>query len=52
MSLLVVPPLALVTNIVAVVLDKLKVYAIIGLVISALTCMLYFILVLVSILSS
>ena len=46
------PPLALVTNIVAVVLDKLKVYAIIGLVISALTCMLYFILVLVSILSS
>jgi hypothetical protein len=52
MLLLVVPPLALVTNIVAVVLDKLKVYAIIGLTISALTCLLYLLLVLVSILSS
>ncbi|MGD0519040.1 MAG: hypothetical protein ABSA26_16015 [Thermoguttaceae bacterium] len=50
--MLVAPRLALVTNIVAVVLDKLKVYAIIGLAISALTCLLYFLLVLVSLLCS
>jgi hypothetical protein len=41
---------ALVTSIVGVVLDKFKAYAIAGLVISALTCMLYFILVLVTVL--
>jgi hypothetical protein len=42
MLLLVIPPLALITNIVAVVIDKSKAYAIVGLVISALTCFLYF----------
>ncbi|MGD0653051.1 MAG: hypothetical protein ABSA16_01780 [Thermoguttaceae bacterium] len=52
MLLLAAPPLALVTNIVAVVLDKLKVYAIIGLAISALTCLLFFLLIAVSILCS
>ncbi|MGD0383099.1 MAG: hypothetical protein ABSA77_06220 [Thermoguttaceae bacterium] len=51
MLVLILPPLALVTNIVAVVLDKLKVYAIIGLAISALTCLLYLLLILVSICS-
>jgi hypothetical protein len=52
MLVLISPPAALVTNIVAVVLDKFKAYAIAGLVISALTCTLYFILVLVTVLCS
>jgi hypothetical protein len=43
-------PVALVTNIVAVVLDKFKAYAIAGLVISALTCLLYFLIILMTIL--
>jgi hypothetical protein len=47
---LVSAPVALVTNIVAVVLDKFKAYAIAGLVISGLTCALYFVLVLATIL--
>ena len=45
------PPVALVTNIVAVVLDKFKAYAIAGLVISALTCGLYLFMILMAILA-
>jgi hypothetical protein len=50
MLLLLSPPAALVTNIVGVVLDKFKAYAIAGLVISALTCMLYFLIILMTLL--
>jgi hypothetical protein len=49
MLILVLPPLALITNIVAVVIDKSKAYAIVGLVLSALMCMLYILFVLMSI---
>ena len=51
MLLLISPLAALVVNIVAVVLDKFKAYAIAGLVISALTCALYFFIILMAILS-
>jgi hypothetical protein len=44
-------PAALVTNIVAVVLDRFKAYAIAGLVISVLTCGLYLFMILIRILA-